>query len=56
MEIFKGQNIIEFARRFQSDDDCKKYLSEIKWSEKYVCRKCGHTKSQIRKDYSRTSK
>jgi transposase-like protein len=54
MEIFKGQNVIEFTRRFQSDDDCKKYLSEIKWSEKYVCRKCGHTKSQIRKDYSRT--
>lgn len=54
MEIFKGQNVIEFTKRFQSDQDCKKYLSEIKWSEKYVCRKCGHTKSQIRKDYSRT--
>lgn len=54
MEIFKGQNIIEFTRRFQSDQDCRKYLSEIKWSEKYVCRKCGHTKSQVRKDYSRT--
>lgn len=54
MEIFKGQNIIEFTRRFQSDQDCRKYLSEIKWSEKYVCRKCGHAKSQVRKDYSRT--
>lgn len=54
MEIFKGQNIIEFTKRFRSDQDCRKYLSEIKWSEKYVCRKCGHTKSQVRKDYSRT--
>lgn len=54
MEIFKGQNIIEFTKRFGSDQDCRKYLSEIKWSEKYVCRKCGHTKSQVRKDYSRT--
>ena len=54
MEIFKGQNLIEFAERFKTDEDCKKYLSEIKWAEHYVCRKCGHTKSQIRKDFSRT--
>lgn len=54
MEIFKGQNLIEFAERFKTDLDCKKYLSEIKWSESYVCRKCGHTKCQVRKDYSRT--
>src|SRR5680860_974809 len=54
MEIFRGQNLIEFAERFKTDEDCKKYLSEIKWTEHYVCRKCGHTKSQIRKDFSRT--
>lgn len=54
MEIFKGQNLIEFAERFKTDLDCKKYLSEIKWSERYVCRKCGHTKSQERRDHSRT--
>ena len=54
MEIFKGQNLIEFAERFKSDLDCREYLSNIKWSEGYVCRKCKHTKSQIRKDYSRT--
>ena len=30
MEIFKGQNLIEFTERFKTDDDCKKYLSEIK--------------------------
>jgi hypothetical protein len=54
MEIFKGQNLIEFAERFKTDQDCREYLSNIKWSEGYVCRKCKHTKSQIRKDYSRT--
>ena len=56
MEIFRGQNLIEFAERFKTDEDCKKYLSEIKWAEHYVCRKCGHTKSQVRKDFSRTCK
>lgn len=54
MEIFKDQNLIEFAERFKSDQDCREYLSNIKWSKHYVCRKCSHTKSQIRKDYART--
>lgn len=54
MKIFKEQNLIEFAEQFKTDQDCKKYLSEIKWSEGYTCRKCGHTRCQVRKDYSRT--
>lgn len=54
MDIFKGQNLIEFSDRFRTDDDCKKYLSEMKWSSGYICKNCGHTKSQIRKNLSRT--
>jgi transposase-like protein len=54
MDIFKGQEIIEFSKRFQSDLDCKKYLGELKWKEGFTCRKCGHHGSQIRKDYART--
>ena len=54
MEIFKGQNLIEFTERFKNDQDCREYLSNIKWSEGYICRKCNHTKSQIRRDFART--
>jgi len=54
MNIFKGQNLIEFAERFKTDKDCKEYLSILKWEEGYICRKCGHKKSQVRKDFSRT--
>jgi len=54
MNIFKGQNLIEFAERFKTDEDCKEYLSILKWEEGYICRKCGHKKSQVRKDFSRT--
>lgn len=54
MDIFKGQNLLEFAEHFKTDMDCKLYLSKIKWEETYICRKCNHTGSQIRKDYSRT--
>lgn len=54
MDIFKGQNIIEFSEYFNSDIKCKEYLANIKWEEGYKCRKCGHSASQVRKDFSRT--
>ena len=54
MDIFKGQNLLEFSDRFKADDDCKKYLSEIVFESGFSCRKCGCKKSQERKDYSRT--
>lgn len=54
MELFQGQNLLEFAERFKTDLDCKEYLSEIKWKDEFECVKCGHTGSQVRKDYSRT--
>lgn len=54
MEIFKGQNILEFSDHFKTDVDCEKYLAHWKWEKCYSCRKCGHTKYQVRKDYSRT--
>ena len=54
MDIFKGQNLLKFTERFKTDEDCKLYLSQIKWENGCNCRKCGHTAFQIRKDYSRT--
>ena len=54
MNIFKGQNLLEFSDRFKSGQDCKEYLANIKWKDTDECRKCGHKKSQIRKDFSRT--
>lgn len=54
MDIFKGQDILEFTEWFKTDEDCKLYLSKIKWERGYSCNKCGHVASQIRKDYSRT--
>jgi len=54
MEIFKGQNLLEFAEHFKTDLDCEEYLAHWKWEKGYSCRKCGHTKYQVRKDFSRT--
>lgn len=42
--IFIGVNSITFNRTFQSDDYCYGYLSDIKWEDGYICKKCGNTK------------
>jgi hypothetical protein len=53
-EKFAGMNSIKFYQQFQTDIDCYKYLSDIKWQSGYICRKCGHTKYyQGVKPYSR---
>lgn len=54
MDIFKGQNLLEFSDRFKTDADCRQYLAEIKWNDDFECCKCGHGKAQVRKDFSRT--
>ncbi len=54
MDIFKGRDLLKFAEQFKTDEDCKEYLSKIKWTTAYKCVKCGHSASQIRKNFSRT--
>jgi len=52
---FTSVNSIKFNRYFQSDEDCYRYLSEIKWSSSdYRCKRCGYTKyGKGKKPYSR---
>jgi len=54
MDIFKGQNLIEFSEHFKTDDNCKEYLANIKWKNGFECVKCSNKTSQIRKDFART--
>ena len=54
MEIFTGQNLLEFAERFKTDENCKEYLAKIKWEESYFCARCSNKTYQIRTDHSRT--
>lgn len=39
---FKSLSIFEFQKLFPDTESCLKYLSGIKWTEGYKCRKCGH--------------
>lgn len=42
--MFKGLNIINFAERFSTDENCYEYLASIKWKNDHSCAKCGHPK------------
>ena len=53
MDIFKGQNLLEFSDRFKTDADCKEYLSFIKSKTAYKCLKCDHSRCQSLKDFGR---
>jgi len=54
-ERFIGVNSIKFNRYFQTEEDCYRYMSEIKWSsDEYRCKNCGYTKyGNGKKPYSR---
>jgi len=54
MEIFNGQNLLEFAERFKTDLDCKEYTAHNKWEKGFICLKCSNKTYQKRKDFSRT--
>ena len=42
--IFDGVNSIKFNQQFKADDDCLRYISEIKWEEGYQCKRCKNDK------------
>lgn len=41
--MFKGTNILEFAKQFDSKEKCLFYLSSLKWQKGFVCSKCCNT-------------
>jgi hypothetical protein len=49
MEKFKGEGVIDFFDKFQTDLDCLEYLAFRKWESGYTCKKCSHRKYTIRK-------
>ena len=51
---FKSLSVFEFQQRFPDDDSCMRYLSELKWSKGFKCRKCGNGKwCSVSREHSR---
>ena len=42
--LSKSVNFSEFVRIYPDRDACLRYLAELKWSDGFRCRKCGHEK------------
>ena len=43
-KIFIGVNSIKFNQRFKNNDDCLEYLSELKWVDGFICKRCQNKK------------
>ena len=42
--IFKNElNREQLEELFKSDEKCYEFLADLKWSEGFICRKCGNT-------------
>ncbi len=39
---YKSLSVFEFHEQFKTENDCEKYLSELKWGKGFNCIKCGH--------------
>ncbi len=40
--MFKGVSIKNFNATFQSEEDCRQYLYDLKWKSGFICRHCGN--------------
>lgn len=45
LEIFRGENELDFIKRFGDVNSCKEYLYHYKWSTGFKCPSCGCTES-----------
>lgn len=42
--LMKSLTFEEFQEAFPTEDACYKFIDDLKWSEGFVCKKCGNTK------------
>ena len=40
---FNGVVLFDFIQKYKANEDCMEYLSLIKWSDGYQCKKCSNT-------------
>ena len=41
------KTLLEFERRFASDESCREYLAALRWPEGFRCPRCGHERSWL---------
>lgn len=53
MEIFSGEEVLDFHGCFKTDQDCLKYLADLKWSNDFTCVNCKNNRATVRPIHSR---
>jgi transposase-like protein len=43
------KTVLEFERRFRTEEECRQYLYKMRWAEGFCCPRCGHPKAWITK-------
>jgi Zn ribbon nucleic-acid-binding protein len=41
----ESMNLIEFQKKFQTEESCHEHLYKMKWPQGYCCPKCKHDKA-----------
>jgi transposase-like protein len=36
-------NLLDFMKQFQTEEQCRKFLFKLRWSDGFICPQCGHT-------------
>jgi len=53
-KLFAKIDLDRFRKDFRTEEQCLSFLSDLKWSQGFICRKCGHTNyCSGKKPYSR---
>ena len=39
------RTVVEFQRRFPTEEACEAYLAECRWPDGFACPRCGHRKA-----------
>ncbi|WP_229683328.1 7TM-DISM domain-containing protein [Echinicola rosea] len=56
MALMKGFEFEDFKKVFPDKETCLKFLSELKWQQKFICKKCGYNKSTESRNHGRRCK
>ncbi|MFD2034780.1 7TM-DISM domain-containing protein [Belliella marina] len=56
LALMKGLDFEDFKNIFPDKDSCLKFLSELKWRNKYHCKKCNYNKSIDAPNYGKRCK
>ncbi|HSJ68724.1 MAG TPA: 7TM-DISM domain-containing protein [Anditalea sp.] len=56
LALMKGLDFDDFKKVFPDKETCLKFLSELKWNDKYICKKCGYNKFNDGPNHSKRCK